>query len=183
MTQRHKVFVSYHHSNDQAYRDKFETLFANVHDILVSRSVQIGDIGDGLATETIRQKIRDEYLADSTVTIVLIGTETWQRKHVDWEIGSSLRDTKNNPRSGLLGILLPSYSGYAENKYDSHTVPPRLNDNLKSTTPFATIHKWSDDPTTVQGWIHAAFKRRDTVLPDNSRDSFGKNRTGTSWTD
>ncbi len=28
MTQRHKVFVSYHHANDQNHRDKFENLFS-----------------------------------------------------------------------------------------------------------------------------------------------------------
>ena len=29
MTQRHKVFVSYHHTNDQKYRDNFESLFSD----------------------------------------------------------------------------------------------------------------------------------------------------------
>ena len=88
---RHKVFVSYHHANDQAYRNYFEKLFVDTHDIMVSKSVQIGEISPNLQTETIRQKIRDEYLGDSTVTVVLIGSQTWQRKHVDWEIGSSIR--------------------------------------------------------------------------------------------
>jgi len=67
---RHKVFVSYHHANDQVYRNHFEKLFANIHDIMVSSSVQIGEIDPNIQTETIRQKIRDEYLSDSTVTVV-----------------------------------------------------------------------------------------------------------------
>ena len=98
---RHKVFVSYHHANDQDYRDQFEKLFVDIHDIMVPKSVQIGDIDSNLKKDTVRQKIRDEYLRDSTVTVVLIGTETWKRKHVDWEIGSSIRSTEYNPRSGL----------------------------------------------------------------------------------
>ena len=97
MQPRHKVFVSYHHDNDQAYRNAFENLFANTYDIMVSKSVQIGDIDPNLKVETIRQKVRDEYLRDSTVTVVLIGSATWQRKHVDWEIGSSIRHTQLNP--------------------------------------------------------------------------------------
>lgn len=32
MTGRHKVFVSYHHANDQEYRDLFEGLFDDIHD-------------------------------------------------------------------------------------------------------------------------------------------------------
>ena len=90
---RHRVFVSYYHAEDQYYRERFELLFSDLHDIMVSESVEIGDINPYLNTETIRQKIRDEYLWDSTVTTVLVGSYTWQRKFVDWEIGSSIRHT------------------------------------------------------------------------------------------
>ena len=68
---------------------------------IVDRSVDTGNIDDtGLKTATVRQKIRDEYIRDATVTIVLIGPRTWQRRHVDWEVGSSIRKTKKNPGVG-----------------------------------------------------------------------------------
>ena len=179
MTQRHKVFVSYHHANDQGYRNRFELLFADKHDIMVSKSVQLGDIETSLQTETIRQKIRDEYLRDSTVTVVLIGSETWKRKHVDWEIGSSIRDTKNNSRSGLLGIILPSYPRTDKTKYDPHTIPPRLYDNIECN--FAQIYNWNENPAIVQQWIHDAFERRNKINPDNSFPNFVNNRSGARW--
>jgi len=180
---RHRVFVSYYHDEDQGYRELFEKLFVDIHDIMVSESVEIGDIDDTrLSTDRIHQIIRDDYLRDSTVTVVLVGAHTWQRKFVDWEIGSSLRHTQKNPRSGLLGILLPTYPGYANNTYDPHTIPPRLYDNIKCE--FAKIKRWSNDPYTVQSWIHEAFKRRDkNPPPDNSRLSFKKNRPGERWSD
>lgn len=173
MTQRHKVFVSFHHK-DEEYRDKFEEIFADKHDIMVSKSVQIGDIDENLPADRIRQIIRDEYLRDSTVTVVLIGEESWKRKHVDWEIGSSIRSTKYSSRSGLLGIILPSYPREDKTKYNRYTIPPRLHDNIECD--FATIHNWSKSPTTVQKWIHEAFERRNEISPDNSYPSFGKNR-------
>ena len=177
---RHKVFVSYHHSDgDQLYRNHFENLFANIHDVMVSKSVQIGDIDPGLATETIRQKIRDEYLRDSTVTVVLIGAETWKRKHVDWEIGSSIRQTQYNPRSGLLGIILPTYPRADQAKYNPYTIPPRLYDNIKCS--YASIYNWSNDPASVKKWIHDAFGRRNNVDPDNSYPNFVNNRSGERW--
>jgi len=174
-TQKHKVFVSYHHANDQLYRDQFEKVFADYHDIMISKSVQIGDIDSNLKTETVRQKIRDEYLSDSTVTVVLIGTLTWQRKHIDWEIASSIRDTKNSSRSGLLGILLPTYNS----KLYPYTIPPRLYDNVKCG--FAKLYKWDTNPKTVQSWIHEAFSNRNIIIPDNSYPSFSNNRSGDRW--
>ncbi len=74
----HKVFISYHHDNDQAYK---EALVQS--GIFIDASVDTGDIDDGLSDHAIRQKIRDEYLRDSSVTIVLVGSETKNRKHVD----------------------------------------------------------------------------------------------------
>lgn len=179
MIDRHKVFVSFHHKNDEAYRDRFEYLFTDLNDIIISKSVQIGEIDPNLKTETLRQKIRDEYIRDSTVTVVLVGAETWKRKHVDWEIGASIRDTKYNSRSGLLGIILPTYPRSDQRYYDPYTIPPRLNDNIICN--FATIHNWSEDPISIQKWIHAAFKRRNEINPDNSFPSFMNNRSGVKW--
>ena len=181
---RHRVFVSYYHTEDQDYRERFEGLFSDIHDIMVSESVEIGDIDPYLKTDTIRQKIRDEYLRNSTVTVVLVGAHTWQRKFVDWEIGSSLRHTEKNKRSGLLGILLPTYPKRfgGTSKYNRYTIPPRLYDNI--ACGFAKLYNWSDDPDQVQSWIHEAFKRRhENLPPDNSRNSFKNNRTGERWYD
>ena len=179
MTTKHKTFLSYHHANDEQYKIAFQKIFADIHDIIIPWAVEIGDIDPNLKTETIRQKIRDEYLRDSTVTVVLIGSQTWQRKHVDWEISSSIRATQKSSRSGLVGIFLPSYPLTSDNKYNPHTIPPRLNDNVKCG--FATLHKWSNSPFDVQSWIHAAFDRRDKINPDNSYPLFANNRIGNQW--
>jgi len=104
---KHRIFISYHHSNDQVYK---EALFSlnDKHNIFVDASVDTGDIDDSLDDEAIRQKIRDEYLRDSSVTIVLVGVETKKRKHVDWEIYSSMFNGRVNKQSGVLVINLPS---------------------------------------------------------------------------
>jgi len=177
---RHRVFISYHHGNDQAYKDHFIKLFDNYYDIFIDGSVADGDISDDIHTETIRQKIRDEYLRDTSVTLVLIGKETWKRKHVDWEISSSIRNTQLNPRSGLLGIFLPTYP-FIGDHYNPYTIPPRLYDNVKCN--FTKLYKWNTDPNVVQAWIDRAFEDKNKIDPDNSREMFAKNRTGESWSD
>ena len=64
MNDRHRVFVSYYHDEDQADRDLFESLFSDIHDIMVSESVEIGDIDDtNLSSDRIFQIIREDYLS------------------------------------------------------------------------------------------------------------------------
>lgn len=183
-TKRHKVFTSYHHSNDQNYRNRFEELFGIQNDIFISQSVQIGEIDPYAPTERIRQIIRDEYLRDTSVTVVLIGNETWKRKHVDWEIGASIRNTMYNPRSGLLGIFLPTYPIQWDNNrkmwlFNEYTIPPRLYDNWRCG--YAKLYCWSENPNEVQEWIHSSFNSRFSINPDNSYPSFQNNRSGERW--
>lgn len=73
-----KVFVSYHHDNDQYYREHLAEL-GHVHGAFQDGSVEVGDIVDDLPSETIRRIIRDDYLRDTEVTILLCGTETKPR--------------------------------------------------------------------------------------------------------
>ena len=102
----HRIFVSYHHDNDQEFKEKL-VRFGEGNGIFIDQSVDTGDIDEDLPDERIREKIRDEYLRDTSVTIVLVGTETWGRKHVDWEVYSSMFDGAVNKKSGILVINLP----------------------------------------------------------------------------
>ena len=172
---RHRVFISFHH-DDQAYKDWFLQIMG---DDVVDESVGDGDIDDGnLATETIRQYIRDRFIRDATVTIVLIGPCTWQRKHVDWEIGSSLRATSLNSRCGLLGIILPNHPNAGAPNYYHKLIPPRVADNVVGQNPYALVYNWSNNSTEIRNWIHRAFDRRPGTPPDNSRQQYRNNRSG-----
>ena len=103
----HKAFITYHHYNDQSAKEALLDLNAR-YSIFIDKSVHTGDIPDHLDDEAIRRIIRDDYLRDSTVTILLVGTETKGRKHVDWEVYSSMFDGTVNTKSGILVINLPS---------------------------------------------------------------------------
>ena len=176
---RHKVFVSYHHENDEQYRNCFERAFADVYNIMDSRSVKIGDIPTGLNTDEIARRIRDDYLKDASMSVVLIGEDTWRRKHVDWEIAATVRDTDANPMGGLIGILLPSHPSFRGEHYNPFTIPPRLHYNVDCG--FARVYRWNDSPDSVAGWVNQAFKRRNNVEPDNNFVRFRKNRKGSRW--
>ena len=178
---RHKVFISYHHEGDQEYKNR---LAQALTDKSVDMSVRQDEIQEeGIPLDEISRIIRDDHIADATVAIVLIGKCSWQRKHVDWEISASLIDRRNNPRCGLLGLLLPTHPDYRKrpDKRNHHLIPPRLADNIHGPDPFAAICDWSKNGLgrKIAPKIHDAFLRRNKQPdPDNSRRLFGQNRSG-----
>lgn len=103
----HKVFVSFHHANDQWYKDEL-VKWGTENNVFIDGSVDMGEIPDNWDAQHIREYIRDNHLKDTTVTILLVGTETKNRKHIDWELFSSMYDGKVNKKSGILVINLPS---------------------------------------------------------------------------
>ena len=178
---KHKVFISYYHKDDQEYKNR---LVQALDSKAVDMSVREGDIQEeGLPLDEIRRRIRDDHIADATVTIVLIGPCTWQRKHVDWEISASLIDRPNNPRCGLMGLLLPTHPDYRKKPEDRNPrlIPPRLAHNIEGENPFTMVYDWpaSGVGRKVLPKIHTAFLRRNkTPWPDDGLALFAENRKG-----
>ncbi len=152
---KRKTFISYYHKEDQHYKDKFKNLF---DDLIVHKSVEIGDIDSNNSDEYIKQLIQKDYLADTTLLIVLIGPNTMHRKHVDWEISGALNLKVGDKCSGILGIKLPSHPDYGTGNHHYNLLPQRLSDNLK--TNYAIIRDWTDDRVKMQEYIELAFEKR-----------------------
>lgn len=152
-------------------------------DLVVDVSVDEDDIDDtDLADETIRREIRDGYIRQAAVTVVLIGPCTWQRMHVDWEIHSSIRATDYNSRCGLLGIWLPEHTDCSRDEYNERLMPARLAVNSSDDDPYALLYNWprrrAGRRMTVLGWINDAFERRSRILPDAGRPLLESNIGG-----
>ena len=167
---RHNVFIS-HHDADREYKKWFTQMMG---DFIVDMSVDEDDIDDtDLATETIRQEIRDGYIRQASVTIVLIGQCTWQRMHVDWEIHSSIRHNDYNRRCGLMGIWLPSHPDYRSAEYRDRLMPARLADNTEGNDPYALLYNWprlrARRREMVRELIDDALKRRRQTPPNSGR--------------
>src|ERR1035441_9163213 len=133
---RHKCFISFHHAdNDEVIQfiETFESIF-------IPRVLGVSDEDDFIDsydTDYVMAQIRERYLTDSTVTIVLVGQCTWARRYVDWEVYSTLRNDKYNKRSGLLAITLPSAADYWEKQ-----LPPRVADNVNDADGYARWYKY-----------------------------------------
>jgi hypothetical protein len=168
---KRKTFVSYYHKDDQNSRTKFENLFG---DLIVSKSVEYGDIDSENSDEYIKQLIQKEYLSDTTILVVLIGTKTKCRMHVDWEISGALNLRVGDNNAGLLGILLPTHPDYGTRRATYDLMPARLADNFK--TGYAIIKDWTDDRIKMQSYIEEAFEKRSSMADKriNSRIQMDK---------
>lgn len=198
-----KVFISYHHANDQWAKDELQEQ-ARLYGLFEDVSVNTRDIDDDLPTETIRCRIRDDYLRDSTVTIVLVGTETSGRKHVDWELYSSMRDGKLNRKSGILAIQLPSTNPtswhaahawekeqlypdcsswttidtFAEYQRRHPYLPDRIIDNLLCNTAVVSVTNWDRIalyPQRLLDLVEAAHEDGKSNIYDLSREMRRRN--------
>ena len=163
--ERRKTFVSYYHKDDQPYRERFETMFG---DLLVSKSVEDGDIDSDNSADYIKQLIQGEYLSDTTVLVVLIGSKTKCRKHVDWEISGALDYKVGDSYSGLLGLFLPTHPDFGSDQYHHDLVPARLAANFKSG--YAIARDWTDDRVKIQGYIEQTFSQRSNTDAIKNRE-------------
>jgi hypothetical protein len=175
MTARRKCFISYHHADQDAV-NKFVRDFDHGFDCFIARGLgeeMPGDVINSTNTDYVMAKIRERFLADSTVTIVILGRCTWARRYVDWEIQSSLRSGIQSIPNGLLGIKLPTFTG---------TFPNRFDENLSLDWPKVDCYaRHIDYPRNTTDLTHAidiVFQRRTTHrnLIKNSRQRMVNNR-------
>jgi hypothetical protein len=99
--EKRKVFISYHHHGDQAYKEALVAQYCDSYDLLEDNS--LGRMIDTDDLEYVEREIREDYIKGSSVTILLCGARTWERKFVDWEIYATLLK-----KAGLIGLQLPT---------------------------------------------------------------------------
>lgn len=166
---RRKCFISYHH-DDEYEVQQFIQDFDHDQDVLIARGIgasMAGDIIHSSDDDYIKDRIREKYLRDTSVTIVMVGKCTWARKFVDWEVAASLRNTATAVRSGLLAITLPSGADYYDKK-----LPARVLDNFDGENGYARWWKYPSSASGLASMIETAYEYRSMrdYLVDNSRE-------------
>jgi hypothetical protein len=155
---RRRVFISFCQiDGDEA--DEFIDTWGIRDGVFTYRALGITDNDDFIDStnpEYVMNQIRQRYLADSTVTIVLIGSCTHSRRYVDWEIKASLRRGEVYTPNGLIGILLPGAGDRAH-------LPPRFAENWSRDNPcYATYYYYPTSANQLGEWIHDAYNARTT---------------------
>lgn len=161
-----RVFVSYHHGNDQGWYDLFAQSFGASFEVFTDTSLERRVDSDD--ADYVRRVIREQNITGSSVTVVLCGSDTWKRRWVDWEIQMTL-----NKEHALLGIALPTC---ARNPQGQCIVPVRLYDNIDSG--HAAWMTWPADAVTLREFIwYARELSRLKVNIRNSRPAMQRSRS------
>lgn len=154
---KRRVFIS-HYGEDRAEVDSFINHFANSLQIFtpyVLGANNNDDFINSTNTDYVMNRIRELYLKDSTVTIVLIGSCTHSRRYIDWEIKSSLRQGTGYTPNGLIGIIIPSQG-------NSAYLPPRFeaNWNQEHIDCYARYWVYPSSGDALGQWIDDAYNAR-----------------------
>ena len=107
---KHKCYISFK-TEDKSYK---KTIQDNLDIDMIDKSLNEAINSDD--DDYILRKIREDYLADSTVTIFLIGNHSaealgeYEQRFIKRELQASLYNGAGNTRNGVLGVVLPDYS-------------------------------------------------------------------------
>ena len=107
----HKCYISFK-TEDTYYKEEIQKWADKDKVDMIDKSLNTPIASED--EDYIMRKIREDYLADSTVTIVLIGMHSAEclrkeeQKYIKRELQASLYNGTNNTRNGILGVVLPS---------------------------------------------------------------------------
>ncbi len=169
-----KVFISFY-GGDEKEVGTFVT-WAHRNGALIPKILHDAYSGawvDSTNTDYVMQRVRDEFIGDSTVTMLLLGRCTHSRRYVDWEIKATLQQGESYLPNGLLAVNLPSIGNAGVH------LPPRFLDNYKAppNTGYARYYAAPSTASELTAWIEDAFSARTTraKLITNSRDMMRNN--------
>lgn len=140
-----KVFISFYHDDDQCFKDELIS-FNNKFHMFVDNSVDTGDIDDSqMSDEQIRIKIRDDYIKDTDVFVLLCGKNTKHRKHIDWEIHAAMYKSSIKDPIPILVLNLPSArNGTRKNNDIEKTIIEKHLPYKPNWVSFTTYKEYKD---------------------------------------
>jgi MTH538 TIR-like domain (DUF1863) len=157
-----RVFISYHHGNDQYYCDEFRRFYCNDYGIFTDNSLQRAL--NSVNTTYIDRTVRENYIYGSSITIVFCGRDTRFRKFVDWEISDTLLYDH-----ALLGIIIPGCEQWYDQANYTYQplLPERLYDNYVSG--YANVVPWQLDHYGMYQAIEQAISQKSIRAKNNTR--------------
>lgn len=188
-----RCYISFK-TEDIAYKEAIQNA---IHIDMVDHS--LNEAIDSEDEDYIMRVIRRDYLADSTVTILLIGSYgaenrgAYEQRFIKRELQASLYHGPGNTQNGILGIVLPSmYNSVFGGAYpclncggqhttvainDTTTIKefsynyyiPHNKCSWSEDDRFCVLCKWDDFVSDHETYIEQAFDKRAAAIADQTR--------------
>lgn len=155
-----KVFFSFHYEND-VWRTN------QIRNSWITKDIEDAGFIDKAEFEDVKKKGEDaikkwidKQLEGTSVTVVLIGSETSERKYVNYEIEQS-----HDKGNGLLGIYIHKQKDQngktdkkGKNPFDNHYI--KENNKKKYFSEIYPTYDWDNDGgyNNIGDWIEKAAK-------------------------
>lgn len=156
---RQKVYISYSHKEGTKYKEYLEETFK---DLIQNKTVSDEDLFPQRGADFIDKLIKEEYIDEQTLVIVLISKSTRANRYVDWEIYTALEK-----KAYVVGVLLPGV------KVDNKTItlakiPVRLADNVKSG--YSKLYTWNDTINNFETFLDVSNQNHINLI-DNIKNT------------
>ncbi|CAN5869204.1 hypothetical protein BH24DEI2_BH24DEI2_22760 [soil metagenome] len=168
-----KVYLSYD-LDDRREVEAFLTEFDFLNDSVLHRNFEElpVDIVKNSDKHEVIHHLREQFLKDSAVTLVLLGKCTFAKRAVDLELMASLHGAgdvmataadRGNLPNGLVAVMLKSY--------EQNGFPDRLNENLvvdERELPYAVVIPYPETKEVLAEAVQEAERRRRDKVPNNT---------------
>jgi hypothetical protein len=189
----HKVYISFK-TEDEAYKTAIQAM-EHLDYVDKSLNVAINSLND----DYILQKIRSDYLYDSTVTIFLIGNHSSQilgdheQRYIKRELQASLYSSSLHSKNGILGIVLPDMhdevfrgtetcwscngthnlvsinDGTVIKEFSYNYYIPSGKCSWSEEDRYCVLASWDEFDADPSGWVDKAFEKRSAPIAAKTR--------------
>ena len=146
-----KIFISYHRA-DKKYKNAIVEILEEYGYRYFC--VDENEIFNGWNHQRIADYICSK-MEDCDVLLCIVGKETYERPHVDWEIHTALKGGMKN-RKGIVAVLLENRND-SKNNIDYNTFPTKLQENLD----YIVLEQYASIGDRIEQAIDLAIENRD----------------------
>jgi len=139
------IYISYNHI-DQYFKDKLDKIIGNKYHI--KSSPQEYSIKNNF--NKYLEQLESE---DEDIVIVLMGTDTYKTKSVNWDIEYGLSHD-----SCIIGLCLPTNDDYRKKTVNTNKLPMKFVNNLY--TGYASYFDWTDNIDELEKYISITYNQK-----------------------
>jgi len=147
---RPKIFISYHRA-DRKYKNAIVEILEEYGYRYFC--VDENEIFNGWNHQRIADYICSK-MEDCDVLLCIVGKETYERPHVDWEIHTALKGGVEN-RKGIVAVMLEKRQDCINN-IDYNTFPTKLQKNLD----YIVLEQYASISDRIEQAIEVAIANR-----------------------